>query len=359
MKLATFRIETPIGPFDRFGLVRLEGNDVIAAARDAACWVIDANAAFAAFAHDQGRANPSARADAYVPADLKSCVELHGPSLEPLAELQGWLDARWDAIANAELSGPRGEVIAHRLSKVALRAPIQVPVLRDFAAFEDHLQITFGKMGLKIPPEWYERPIAFKGNSTAMVGHDAPVRWPRYTKKLDYEIELAAVIGAPARDIEVDQAANHILGYTILNDFSARDAQRGEMAMSTGPFKGKDFAWALGPWIVTPDEFGEVATTKMGVRINGEVWAESTPGAMHWSFPEMISYTSQDETLNVGDVFGSGTVNNGCGFEIDRWLSEGDVVEIEAAKIGVLRNNITAAREKEVVWRQERRRIGQ
>jgi 2-keto-4-pentenoate hydratase/2-oxohepta-3-ene-1,7-dioic acid hydratase in catechol pathway len=354
MKLATFRVETPIGPFDRFGLVRLDGNDVIAAARDAAGWVVDANAAFAAFARDQGRPNPTACANALVPSDLKSSVELHGPSLEPLIELEAWLDQRWDAIADAELSGPRGEVIAHRLGKVALRAPIQVPVLRDFAAFEDHLQVTFGKMGLKIPPEWYEQPTAFKGNATALFGHDAPVRWPRYTKKLDYEIELAAVIGVPARDVGVDQAANHILGYTILNDYSARDTQRGEMAMSTGPFKGKDFAWALGPWIVTPDEFGEVASTKMRVRVNGEVWAESTPGAMQWSFPEMISYTSQDETLNVGDVFGSGTVNNGCGFEIDRWLSQGDVVEIEAAKIGVLRNSIAAAREQDVVWRQKR-----
>ena len=115
-------------------------------------------------------------------------------------------------------------------------------------------------------------------------------------------------------------AAKHILGYTLLNDFSARDTQRVEMAMSTGPYKGKDFAWGLGPWIVTPDEFGEVAGTKMRVLVNGEVWAESTPGAMQWSFPEMIAYTSQDETANVGDVFGSGTVNNGCGFEIDRWI---------------------------------------
>lgn len=359
MKLATFQIETPIGPFDRFGLVRLDGNDVIAAAREAAGWVIDANAAFAAFARDQGRPNPTARANALVPTDLKSCVELHGPSLEPLVELEAWLDRRWDAIANVDLSGPRGEVIAHRLGNVTLRPPIQVPVLRDFAAFEDHLQVTFGKMGLKIPPEWYERPIAFKGNPTALFGHDAPVRWPRYTKKLDYEIELAAVIGGPARDIGVDQAADYILGYTILNDYSARDTQRGEMAMSTGPFKGKDFAWALGPWIVTPDEFGEVASTKMRVTVNGEIWAESTPGAMQWSFPEMISYTSQDETLNIGDVLGSGTVNNGCGFEIDRWLSQGDIVEIEAAKIGVLRNSIAAAREHDVIWREKRRQPSQ
>lgn len=356
MKLATFRIQTPLGLFDRFGLVRLDGSDAINAARNGAGWVIDANVAFAAFARDEGRPNPTARANALVPADLASCVELHGPSLDPLIELRAWLDRRWDAIVNADLSGPRSEVIAHRLGEVALQPPIKVPVLRDFAAFEDHLHVTFGKMGLKIPAEWYEYPTAFKANATALFGHDTPIRWPRYTKKLDYEIELAAVIGTSVRDVGVDQAADYILGYTILNDYSARDTQRGEMAMSTGPFKGKDFAWGLGPWIVTPDEFGDVASTKMRVRVNGEVWAESTPGAMHWTFPEIISYTSQDETLNIGDVFGSGTINNGCGFEIDRWLSQGDVVEIEAAKIGVLRNSIAAARDQDVIWRADGRR---
>jgi 2-keto-4-pentenoate hydratase/2-oxohepta-3-ene-1,7-dioic acid hydratase in catechol pathway len=156
----------------------------------------------------------------------------------------------------------------------------------------------------------------------------------------------------PARDVDVGEAARHILGYTLLNDFSARDTQRVEMAMSTGPYKGKDFAWGLGPWIVTPDEFGDVAGTPMRVLVNGEVWAQSTPGAMQWTFPEMISYTSQDETANVGDVFGSGTVNSGCGFEIDRWIRPGDVVEIEAATIGVLRNRIEPPRGRSVEWRR-------
>jgi 2-keto-4-pentenoate hydratase/2-oxohepta-3-ene-1,7-dioic acid hydratase in catechol pathway len=229
---------------------------------------------------------------------------------------------------------------------------MQVPVLRDFAAFEDHLQSTFGRMGLKIPPEWYTRPIAFKGNSTTLIGHDEALRWPRYTQKLDYELEIAAVIGLAARDIDVDQASKHILGYTLLNDFSARDTQRVEMAMSTGPYKGKDFAWGLGPWIVTPDEIGDISGTKMRVLVNGHVWAESTPGAMQWTFPEMISYTSQDETLNVGDVFGSGTVNNGCGFEIDRWISVGDTVELEAAGLGVLRTRILPPRTSDVSWRR-------
>jgi len=354
MKLATFRVNTAIGQFDRFGLVLLDGSaaDVVTSSRNGAGWIVDVNAAYAGFAADFGKLNPRARADAFCPADLNACVTIYGPSLDPLIEMSAWLEERWDAITAAMLKGPSNELIAHRLDQVVLRPPIRVPVLRDFAAFEDHLQVTFGKMGLKIPPEWYDRPIAFKGNPTSLVAHDEPVRWPQYTQKLDYELELAAVVGLTARDVDLSQAGKHILGYTLLNDFSARDTQRVEMAMSTGPYKGKDFAWGLGPWIVTPDEFGEVASKMMRVSVNGEVWAESTPGAMQWTFAEMISYTSQDETINVGDVFGSGTVNKGCGFEIDRWVRPGDVVEIEAEKIGVLRNQILPSKDRAVAWRR-------
>ena len=354
MKLATFRLDTPIGPFDRFGIVRLDGTakDTIASSRVRAGWIIDANAAYAALAADRGKANAKRPGGCILSGRLERCVQIYGPSLDPIVEICDWLDQRWDAVTGAQIHGPRNEVLGHRMDRVALRPPIRVPVLRDFAAFEDHLQVTFGKMGLKIPPEWYDRPIAFKGNSTSLIGHDESLRWPQYTQKLDYELELAAVVGLPARNVDVKQAGDHILGYTLLNDFSARDTQRAEMAMSTGPYKGKDFAWGLGPWIVTPDEFGEVADAKMRVLVNSEVWAKSTPGAMQWTFPEMIAYTSQDETANVGDVFGSGTVNNGCGFEIDRWIRPGDIVEIEATKIGVLRNRIDPPRDKAVAWRR-------
>ncbi len=355
MKLATFRVNTPVGAFDRFGLVRLDGGvkDIVSASRAGAGWIVDVNAAYAAFARDNGKANARVRADALCPADLNLCVQIYGPSLDPVVEMSDWLERRWAVITSGQRPNPHERSICYRLDEVQLRPPMRVPVLRDFAAFEDHLQVTFGKMGLKIPPEWYDRPIAFKGNATSFIGHDEALRWPQYTQKLDYELELAAVIGLPARDVDVSEAAKHILGYTLLNDFSARDTQRVEMAMSTGPYKGKDFAWGLGPWIVTPDEFGEVAGTRMRVLVNSEVWAESTPGAMQWTFPEMISYTSQDETANVGDVFGSGTVNSGCGFEIDRWISPGDVVEIEAASIGVLRNRIEPPRERPVRWRRK------
>lgn len=357
MKLATFRVQTSVGPFDRFGLVCLDGgpDELVESARKSAGWIVDMNFAHAAMSADRGLSNPNARADALCPPDVQVYAGLYGTSLEVLEEVLTWVDKRTGSLVRGNLEGPRGERVIYRLGEVELRPPVtRVPVLRDFAAFEDHLQTTFGKMGLKIPPEWYERPTAFKGNPTTLIGHDQEVPWPRYTRKLDYELELAVVVGKPGRDIDVAAAADHILGYTLLNDFSARDTQKGEMAMSTGPYKGKDFAWGLGPWIVTPDELGDPADLSMRVLVNGEVWAESTPGAMQWTFPEILSYTSQDETLNIGDVFGSGTVNKGCGFEIDRWIASGDVVELEAAKIGVLRHRIGRAREGDVRWRRPR-----
>ena len=163
---------------------------------------------------------------------------------------------------------------------------------------------------------------------------------------------MAVVIGKPGKDISIDDVPKHILGYTLLNDFSARDTQRGEMNVSTGPYKSKDFAWGLGPWIVTPDEFGDPSTLQMAVRVDGEVWAEATPGPMQWSFAEAISYTSQDELLTVGEVLGSGTVNSGCGFEIDRWIKPGSIVELEADRIGVLRHHVASPSGKPIVWRR-------
>lgn len=357
MKLATFRLNGLLGPVDRFGLIWSGSaeTDAISSARSGNGWAVDVNAAYGALSAARGKPSAGLRADAFAPADLNACALLYGPALDPVREVEAWLLAEWEAIAAGALQGPRGEAIAHRLTDVRLMPPVRVPVLRDFAAFEDHLLSTFGKMGLKLPPEWYERPFAFKANPTSMVGHDQDVQWPEYTRKLDFELEIAAVVGLPARNVNAAEAGKHILGYTLLNDFSARDTQRGEMANNTGPFKGKDFAWGLGPWIVTPDELPDVLDTPMRVLVNGEVWAESTPGEMQWSFEEMISYTSQDETVNVGDVLGSGTVNHGCGFELDRWIAVGDVVELEAAGLGVLRNRITPPRDTKVDWRTGRK----
>lgn len=346
MKLATFQVETPLGPKDRFGIVHLDKENG---------WVVDANMACVYMANADQHHAPYAWASSMMPANISDYCELYGVNLEPLHRIANALTPSCNTKGTQTLRGPRGERVIWQLSEIRLRPPFtKVPVLRDFAAFEDHLHSTFSRMGLKIPPVWYEQPTAFKGNSTSLFGHEDDIVWPRYTEKLDYELEIAAVIGKPGRNISHLEANRHILGYTLLNDFSARDTQRGEMAISTGPFKGKDFAWGLGPWIVTLDELGDPATLKMSVKINGDVWAESSPGEMQWSFPEAVSYTSQDENLNIGDVIGSGTVNRGCGFEIDRWIKPGDTVELVADRIGTLRNRIALkSTEPIVAWRRK------
>jgi len=348
MKLVTFTLGTIVGPISRLGIMlsgKLDG-----------C-VVDANFAYAAMAAQKHKGDPSARANALCPPNLRILAGIYGPSLDPLHEVKGWAE---DELTHGdEIFGVDGQATVYSLAELSLAPPVdRVPVLRDFAAFEDHLRVTFGKMGISIPDAWYKYPMAFKGNASALVGHGEEVIWPAYTDRFDYELEIAAIIGRAVSNVGSDTAGDCILGYTLLNDFSARDIQSKEMSNSTGPFKAKDFAWGLGPCLVTPDELGDPSSVKMSVRVNGEIWAESTPSEMQWSFPEIIAYTSQSERLNVGDVFGSGTVNHGCGFEIDRWVKPGDTVELWAEGIGVLRNTVGTHKDVSVEWRDSKRRGG-
>jgi 2-keto-4-pentenoate hydratase/2-oxohepta-3-ene-1,7-dioic acid hydratase in catechol pathway len=161
---------------------------------------------------------------------------------------------------------------------------------------------------------------------------------------MDYELEIAAVIGRKGRDIAQSDANNYIFGYTIFNDFSARDAQAREMSGPLGPAKGKDFDGAniLGPCIVTPDEIGDLYNLTMIARVNGEEWSRGNTGTIHWRFDQIIAFLSDSETLYPGEVLGSGTVGNGCGLESLRFLKHGDEVELEIENIGVIRNRVLA-----------------
>jgi len=174
-----------------------------------------------------------------------------------------------------------------------------------------------------------------------VIGPDVEVPWPTYTDRLDHELELAAVIGRRARDVRAADAGTCIFGYTIWNDLSARDVQRRETPIGLGPGKAKDWDGSnvLGPCLVTADEF-DASDARMAVRVNGEVWGESSTAAMHHSFGDMIAYASQGQTLYPGEVIGSGTAAGGSGLELDRWLAPGDIVELEIEGIGVLRNTI-------------------
>ena len=245
-----------------------------------------------------------------------------------------------DMVAFIE-AGARVADGSERVSGARLLAPLHPRSMRDFLAFEGHLKNAYAALGRDIPAEWYEVPAYYKALPDTVVGPDVEVPWPSHTDRLDHELELAAVIGRRIRDARPEDAAGCIFGYTIWNDLSARDVQRREGAVGMGPGKAKDWDGSnvLGPCIVTANAF-DVADARMRVRVNGEVWGEDTTAHMHHSFADMIVYASRSQTLHPGEVFGSGTAAGGSGLELDRWLHEGDVVELEVEGIGVLRNTI-------------------
>ncbi len=249
------------------------------------------------------------------------------------------------------------------LSELQLAAPLPRPrSLRDCLAFERHLiqcmrtvakwksrpvaaldagmERVFGRGFLRPASVWYRQPIYYKGNPGSVVGPDADVRWPSFTQRLDFELEFAIVIGRGGVNIPASRAREHIAGFVLFNDFSARDIQFDEMAGRLGPAKSKDFDTgnALGPWLVTTESVPD--PLELRVRVNGEEWGRGSSADMQFSFEEIIEFISQDETLFPGDVIGSGTVPGCCGLELDRWIQPGDVVELEADGLGVLRNRV-------------------
>jgi 2-keto-4-pentenoate hydratase/2-oxohepta-3-ene-1,7-dioic acid hydratase in catechol pathway len=231
----------------------------------------------------------------------------------------------------------------HARDDVRLLAPIPVPPqMRDFLCFEKHLVQAFQAIGRKPPEAWYQRPVFYHPNRFSVCGPGADVPWPAYCEKLDFELEFGCYIGRPGKDIARERAREHIFGYTIFNDFSARDEQTKEMAGGLGPGKGKDFdnGNAMGPCLVTADEIPDPYALEMVVRVNGEEWGRGNSRDMHWKFEDCIAHASRSETLHAGEFFGSGTVGNGCGLEQGRFLSPGDVVELEVERLGRLRNRV-------------------
>lgn len=234
---------------------------------------------------------------------------------------------------------------------VHLLAPLQPLTLRDAYAFEQHVRTANENRGRTIPPEWYRFPIFYYTNPLTVIGPNAPLTYPSYTQALDYELEIAAVMGMAGKNLSAEEAASHIFGFTIFNDWSARDIQQTEMKAGLGPAKGKDFASSLGPCIVTLDELTDRSTGRPGVfdlrmeaRINGQTRSQGNFKDIYWSFGEIIARISQEVQLLPGEVIGSGTVGTGCLLELTKaqgpWLQPGDMVELEIERIGLLRNPI-------------------
>ena len=240
------------------------------------------------------------------------------------------------------------------LDSVQLMAPIpRPPSVRDFYAFEQHVRTARERRGLEMDPDWYELPVFYFSNPAAIVGPFDEVAVPPGTSQLDFELEVAAVIGRSGSDLDPDVAEQYIAGFCVMNDWSARDIQRREMKLSMGPVKGKDSATTLGPVLVTPDELEDARKDRaydltMTATVNGKEYSRASLAEIYWSFGEMVAYASRGTRVMPGDVIGSGTCGTGCilelsmvhGSEAYPWLEPGDEVVLEVERLGRLANRV-------------------
>src|SRR5215216_758369 len=229
------------------------------------------------------------------------------------------------------------------------------PSIRDFYAFEQHVRTARARRGLEMHPDWYELPVFYFTNPAAVLGPGDPVAGPPRSAELDYELEVACVLGRGGTNLRLEDADRAIAGFMVMNDWSARDIQRREMPLSLGPAKSKDFATSLGPTLVTAAEFApggvrEVPSAVMTATVNGVEWSRADLDGLWWSFAEMLVYASEWAPVRRGDVLGSGTCGTGCILELSlvhgaEWfpyLRPGDEVELEVAGLGVLANRVVA-----------------
>ena len=286
---------------------------------------------------------------------------LDGELVVPVADgegpagLEAVLDLAMAANADPGLRpGPAGEPVP--LASTRLLAPVaDPPSIRDFYAFEQHVRTARARRGLEMPPDWYELPIFYFSNPAAVLGPGDPVAAPPRSAELDYELEVACVLGRGGQNLRLEDADRAVAGFMVMNDWSARDVQRREIALSLGPAKGKDFATSLGPTLVTVSEFApggtrEVPSAMMTARVNGVEWSRADLDGLWWSFAEMLVYASESAPVRRGDVLGSGTCGTGCILELSlvhgvdkySYLQPGDEVELEVAGLGVLANRVVA-----------------
>jgi 2-keto-4-pentenoate hydratase/2-oxohepta-3-ene-1,7-dioic acid hydratase in catechol pathway len=328
MKLVTFQVKTLVGNFERLGAL-LGGQ------------IVDLNFACAALRDKEGKAAAQRGADALLPPDMLGFLDGGGEAFD-LAERS--LAFAAERLRRGErFFAPAGQQITYSENEVHWLAPLPRPrALRDFFAFEEHALKGAERRKEPLAKEWYDQPVYYKGNHRQIFGPGAVVPWPSYTRKLDFEFEIGCVVGSKGRDLSPKEALKHIAGYTILNDLSARDIQKNEMACRMGPAKGKDFGTGLGPYLLTADELAEPKNLKMTVKVNGEAWSSGNSSGCYWSFPTMLSHVSQEETVYPGDLLGSGTYYRGCGLDLDRWIKPGDVLELECEKLGTLRQVVGA-----------------
>lgn len=326
MRLVTFSIATPLGDICRVGALHNKE-------------VVDLAVAYGCQLHQRGVYAANALAKAVLPADM----------VEFLARWPVALDAAKEALSFAiaqpnDATSHSGARLRYRSGEYRLRIPLKPRRLKDYLVYEEHKKKSMARKGLEMPDLWYQMPTYTNRNTHGLADPGSDIAWPTYSKKLDFEFELAVVIGRQGRDIKAADALNHVAGITIYNDLSARDVQADEGRVGAGAGKSKDFDQGnvLGPCITTLDEI-DPANVAMVLRVDGEEWARGHTSAMKFSWGEIIQNASRGETIFPGDVFASGTMDRGCGLELERWIKPGSQIEMEATGIGVLRNKIIAA----------------
>lgn len=327
MRLVSFEIATPLGRVIRTGAVDVDGR------------LVDLNAAWRArlVARDGLSADAANRiAAAVVPTDMRAFIENGDHALNAARLALEWVSAEGGV-------GPDGATLVNARKDVRLLAPIpRPPLIRDFMGFEEHLKNIYPRLGRDIPAQWYEMPVYYKGNPSSVGADGDTIDLPSYADSLDFEFEFAAVIGKGGINIPRERAMEHVYGFMIYDDFSARDIQQREMSVGLGPAKGKDFCGAhvFGPWLVTRDEIPDVYNLAMTAEVGGVSWCSSNTASMYWRFEDMIAHASRDETLLPAEILGSGTVGGGSAAERGEVLKRGASIVLRIDRLGTLNNQV-------------------
>lgn len=326
MKLGTFAVATPVGPLQRVGVATASG-------------IVDATAARIAFLERLMPAETAARVGtAQVPPDMLAILGSGAVGKAWIAEAVEQV-ARQGRDATAD-----GRRLVYAENEIRLLAPVpRPPAVANFSVWPAHTEsaqahgfnLGVNKAENEVKPYW-------KGNPDSFVGPGVPLQRPPYADELDVECELVCIVGTGGRDLDVAAAGAAIGGYTIVNDVSVRSIQRDEMKSGRGPSKGKDFDTGnvMGPWLVTPDEIGDVRQLRLSLHLDGEELSSSTAETMVWSFPEMLAYLSKGQTIRPGQVISAGCYAGGSGLDVGRRITPGSVVELRISKIGSLINPI-------------------
>jgi 2-keto-4-pentenoate hydratase/2-oxohepta-3-ene-1,7-dioic acid hydratase in catechol pathway len=334
MRLVTFEVQTVLGRFERIGALA-HGS------------IIDLTSAYTAhLARSENLSAARRVALGLVPPDMIGFLE--GAAAATAAAETAIAYVGECLKGDAQPLGPEGERLTFSEKEVRLLAPVpRPPMIRDGILILDHYRVGMERLFKiaeqdQMPEAAKKLPIFWKPSRAAVAGPSDPIRWPKYSERLDYEFELGMYIGKRGKDIPAERAWDHVAGYTVFNDLGLRDLQPAEISLRMGPAKAKDFETSkiMGPCLVTADEVPSLDGLKITVRVNNEVWFDGAINGWSFTFAELIAYVSRDESLEVGDFFGSGPQAYSAGFEMDRWVKPGDVVSCEIEGIGVLSNRI-------------------